>query len=1222
MHTLNPIYIKARKLYAITFLILVISSCNQKEDKTEQIQQQKISLEYTLLSNLPASKKPVQFFLKTIQAPHQRKVIPPIQHLLIDQGNRQILPEEAQGKSLFTNFTSDNGLALDQVHCSLKDRKGNLWFGTNGGGVSQYDGKKFTNYTNLHGLPSNVIWSIYEDNQSNIWFATDGNGVSKYDGKIFTNYSSIHGLAGDVAFVVKQDRKGNLWFGTSSGVSKYDGHIFKNYTTKDGLSSNAVKDILEDKDGQLWFATLGGGVNKFDGEKFNVFSTGTGLTSDTIRSIIQDEQGNFWFGTNGHGVCKYDGKKIISYTSQEGLASNKVMSLREDSKGNIWIGTNGGGISKFNGKQFINYSTNHGIESNKVPSITEDDHGNIWLSTFGGGVSKYGGNGFSNYTLKQGLPNNIIYSITEDVEGDLWLGTFGGGIGKYDRKSFSTYNLSQGLVSNNIYCTAKDSKGNLWFGTFESGLIKFDGTYFTHYTEQDGLAGNIIFSIKEDSKGNLWFGSSTGGVSKFDGKSFTNYTKTQGLASNGIFCITEDSKGNLWFGTYGNGVSKFDGEAFINFNTSHGLSNNTIWTIKEDTHQNIWFGTQEGLSFLSKEQADYLQQLSIKDTFLTHRVFETFSNSKGLPDNFVTQIVEDKDQVLYIGTNQGICELLSVKGKTHLINEWHVGKIFNTSTGYPIKDVNAGQDAMFLDSKGIIWIATGSEKSALVRFDPKAIKIKPPKPPALVIQNIKINNADPVWSNILMSKNGDTSSEANKSLKVEELKLFGRFLSEKERVERRSKFTNLSFGSIQNWYFTPHQLILPYDMNSIGFEFNAIETDKNFLVKYQYILEGYDKDWSPWSNKSTASFGNIDEGSYTFKVRAQTYDGVVSETLEYRFKVLPPWWRSWWMYLLYIVFFTSAIVFSFQWNNKRIIQQKKILEHKVVVATQQIREEKENVEIQKQIAEDTLKQLKDTQAQLIQSEKMASLGELTAGIAHEIQNPLNFVNNFSEISTELLEEMKQEIAIGSYEAVKDITSDLQKNLEKINYHGKRAGDIVKGMLQHSRSSTGQKELVSINKLCNEYYQLAYQGLRAKDKTFNTVFQAKFDENIGFIEVIPQDLGRVLLNLINNAFYAVNERKKIGEQDYEPMVYVETQKYENTISITVADNGMGIPEQIKTKIFQPFFTTKPTGEGTGLGLSLSYDIITKGHGGKLSVESESKKGAKFVIHLPIGNTNHS
>jgi len=281
--------------------------------------------------------------------------------------------------------------------------------------------------------------------------------------------------------------------------------------------------------------------------------------------------------------------------------------------------------------------------------------------------------------------------------------------------------------------------------------------------------------------------------------------------------------------------------------------------------------------------------------------------------------------------------------------------------------------------------------------------------------------------------------------------------------------------------------------------------------------------------------------------------------------------------------------------------------------------------------QNTLKELKVTQNQLIQSEKLASLGELTAGIAHEIQNPLNFVNNFAELSVDLAKDINSEIRKPEMdkEYLEELLTDLTHNQEKINLHGKRASSIVKGMLEHSRASTGVKELTDINKLCDEYFRLAYHGLRAKDKNFNCELVSKFDEALPKIEIIPQDVGRVVLNLINNAFYAVNEqanKKRSGNFEsspnvenlggYKPIVTVTTQKTDNGIEIRVKDNGTGMPESVKEKIFQPFFTTKPTGSGTGLGLSLAYDIVTKGHSGTLKVESVEGEGSEFVVSLPL------
>jgi two-component system NtrC family sensor kinase len=270
---------------------------------------------------------------------------------------------------------------------------------------------------------------------------------------------------------------------------------------------------------------------------------------------------------------------------------------------------------------------------------------------------------------------------------------------------------------------------------------------------------------------------------------------------------------------------------------------------------------------------------------------------------------------------------------------------------------------------------------------------------------------------------------------------------------------------------------------------------------------------------------------------------------------------------------------------------------------------------QKNKIENALREVKDTQNLLIQSEKMASLGELTAGIAHEIQNPLNFVNNFSEVNTELIAEMQEEIDKGDIPEVKLIANNIKENEQKINYHGKRADAIVKGMLQHSRPGTTQKEHTDVNALADEHLRLAYLAMRAKDKAFNVTIETNYDKGIGKINIIPQDIGRVLINLYNNAFYAVAEKKKQQPEGYEPTITVTTKKLLEKIEIRVKDNGTGIPQKVVDKIFQPFFTTKPTGHGIGLGLSLAYDFVTKEHGGTIRVDTREGEFAEFIIHLP-------
>ena len=313
-----------------------------------------------------------------------------------------------------------------------------------------------------------------------------------------------------------------------------------------------------------------------------------------------------------------------------------------------------------------------------------------------------------------------------------------------------------------------------------------------------------------------------------------------------------------------------------------------------------------------------------------------------------------------------------------------------------------------------------------------------------------------------------------------------------------------------------------------------------------------------------------------------------------------------------------------QEEETRLAEEKKAeLEQMVTDRTSELTTEKEKLEL-------ALSELEATQDQLIQSEKLASLGELTAGIAHEIQNPLNFVNNFAELSGELAIELKEEIdkleISGEVkENIADLLGDLTQNQEKINHHGKRAASIVTGMLQHARTSSGKKEPTDLNALSDEFLRLAYHGLRAKDRSFNASMKTDFDETIGHVAVIPQDIGRVMLNLITNAFYEVTEKKEQATssgQDFEPTVSVSTKKTGDMVMLTVKDNGRGIPSKALEKIFQPFFSTKPTGRGTGLGLSLAYDIVTKGHGGELKVETKKGEGTSFIVQLPVLDNNQN
>ncbi len=1136
------------------FIILFIFSCSQNNTQQPDASGKKdtwkppatITIKAPVVTRLDTCPKPRtiaipgkpggSYFLKTETVP---KKIP-------------LLPPETKPTDIFVpmqNYDTEQGLALSAVKGSCMDKRGNLWFCTLGGGVSRYDGKSFTNYTTVQGLANNDVRNIVEDKSGNLWFAT-GHGISQYDGRSFKSYTTAQGLADNYVWTIFEDKKGNLWFGTTHGVSRLDRdrETFTTYTSDQGLALNSVLSIIGDKNGNLWFGTFGGGVSRYDGKVFTNYTTSQGLASNYVNNILEDKNGNLWFGTES-GVSRYDSEIFTTYTTAPGLANNYIASILEDKTGSLWFGTWGAGVVRLDrdGKSFTSYTTVQGLANNNVQSILEDKNGNLWFGT-DGGISRLDRNLKSMLTEQAGTTNYDIVTLLEDKSGNLWIGTWGGGVTRLDRsgKFYTSYTTAQGLANNIIVSLFEDKSGNLWMGTWGGGVSRLgrDGKSFTSYTTDQGLADNTIKSILEDKGGNLWFGSLVGKVSRLnqDRKSFTSYTLAQGVASTHIESILQDKRGNTWFGTFEGGVFRLDrdGNSFTSYTTAQGLAGNTVWNILEDKNGNLWFGTDAGLSRYDG------------------KIFRTYSTNEGLGDDMIHDIVMDKQGIIWLGTNKGFTALKgfaqdvkyspdregNLEASNKLSNfELETGdfkpvfEIYNNKTGYPIKQAST----MCVTREGIIWAGTGDK---LVRFDYSGIH-KNPNEPDVFIQSVKINNENICWYDLGNSELKTDSLKLEDSAItpaniVEEATLFGKPLSEAQRDSVRKKYSDVKFDSITRFYPVPVNLVLPYRHNNITFDFAAIEPARPKLVRYQYMLKGYDKEWNPVTDKTTASFGNIREGNYTFRLKAQSPDGVWSKPIVYTFKVFPPWYRTWWAYTLYLLVFLTALWIFIRLRVKTLKREKTILEEKVAIRTHQLKAEKEKVE-------STLMQLKATQTQLIQSEKMASLGELTAGIAHEIQNPLNFVNNFSEVNKELLVEMKDEIDKGNINDAKAIANDLIDNEEKINHHGRRADAIVKGMLQHSQVSTGQKEPTDINALCDEYLRLSYLGLRAKDKNFNADIKTDFDESIGKIDIVPQDIGRVLLNLYNNAFFAVAEKNASINSAQVASTNSAGQQYEPTVS---------------------------------------------------------------------------
>ena len=906
----------------------------------------------------------------------------------------------------FSSYSKLQGLKHDIIRCIIQDKIGNLWFGTDGGGVSKYDGKFFTNYTEKEGLSNNKVFSIIQDKSGNIWFGTYGEGVSKYDGKLFTHYTEKEGLINNRVFSILQDKSGNIWFGTEGGVSAYNGKTFTNYTVNEGLINNSVFSIVQDKIGNLWFGTEGG-VSKYNGQQsfssglnepasFTNYTEKEGLCNNNVFNIIEDQSGNLWFGTYGGGVSKFcqsevEGKicyTFTNYTEKEGLSNNFVYTIMQDKGGNLWFGTLGGGVSKlvqnsnvgnpkFNSNEsFIHYTEKEGLNNNNVFSIIQDKSGNIWLGTDGGGVSKYDGKSFTHYTEKEGISNNSVFNIIQDCHGNLWFATYGGGVSKYDGKTFTHFSEKEGLSNNIVYCVLQDQRGNLWFGTYD-GVFKYDGNGLTRFTKNDGLIDNYVLSMLQDKSGNIWFGT-YGGLSKYNGEAihngkacFTNYTKKEGLSNNRIYAIYEDKKGCLWFGTNG-GITKYEGEnlslkqtRFTQFTEREGLSNASVFSIMQDQSGNFWFGTYGGGIAKYNEQ-----QSSPRSLIESMGIFTYYTEKEGLSNNFVYSILQDKRGNLLFGTRFGLCKL-TAKGLASLneishmknpllkVNDFSYGKsdevkdIFFKSYTYEdgFLGVGCNRAALFEDNSGTIWIGTNDRLTAYHPEGDEPDTI----PPNIQLTTIALYNENIPWINLVTKYKSKKLKENN--IAADTSFVLGNGVS----------VGNFEFDGISKWYGLPENLSLAYSNNYLTFNFIGITTKSPQKVKYQYKLEGIDENWSATTNRTEAPYGNLPQGTYTFKVKAMNSEGYWSNEYSYKFTIRPPWWKTWWFRSMEIGALVLLIIGYIKWRERKLKQDKALLERKVKEQTHeliQINEElttqRDEIESQKNIIEHKNKNITDS----------------------------------------------------------------------------------------------------------------------------------------------------------------------------------------------------------------------------------------------------------------------
>jgi len=1061
----------------------------------------------------------------------------------------------------------------------VKDNDGFFWIITSQY-LYRYDGENFLQYQSLD---QGNYFFLMADSQGRIW-------LSKYDQiEIFdikkgtiTTLDISSNFANDFIYDLFQDRQSRIWASSSSGAI----YIIdpKNETVKSINTTFAIhrpcQQIAQDSQNKIWLPTFGGGIEVIDPvkKKITYLDKIHGLSNDSVINICMGQNNCVWLGGKGNILQVIDQQKGILKNINEFKQPITFDALLNDKYGNIWAGTNKGLKILDTTRHLARYLyAGNGLAEDRIRKILQDKAGQIWIATHSG-ISIVNHN---EHVVEQ-IGNTSTTALYEDKEGLLWQASPYNGFNIIDRehKTQKHFGVKNGLACDSLQ-TVKIIGDQIFLCTDEGlDIIDKSKNTVTYIGKKQGLSSTGINGVGKDITGALWIGGDKGlDIYNPQKKQVIHLGKTE-LGDDNIIDITQDSLGRMWISTYRGGVIVFDLRTGIisSLNNVHGLNTFPKIFCKDD-NGNIWISSERGVSVVDLQRGKLL-------------TLSGWSISRNEP---IANIL-NKNKHIYVSGYNGINIITLPAATADYYKKIQVEAygINKTNKSFFQTDAISRDGFYYMGDAGVTVLDLSKKKTFIPTVYVSGIVIKDTLQYFVDRSKNDIRSTDTLWDQDgAKYTTGDDLFQKPDLLK-----------------------TNLRYDNVTGPYNMPVSLNLPYNKNYISFNFTSFGKAEADSALYSYKLKGIDNNWAtPTTATTSHTYYGLTPGEYTFEVSRFT-ENKWGKIATLSFIINPPWWQTWWAYILYLILFIGVIWCFAYYRSQQLVKTNRILEHKVTVRTEEVLQQKEEIEAQRDHLEIVVTELKTTQSQLIQSEKMASLGELTAGIAHEIQNPLNFVNNFSEVNKELIDEMQQAIDTNNLQEVKALAADIRDNQDKITIHGKRADSIVKGMLQHSKTGSSTKELANINTIADEFMRLAYHGLRAKDKSFNAELVTNFDESLPKISVVQQDIGRVLLNLFNNAFYDINKKKKTAPGDYKPEVSVSTFKDKNQVLIKVKDNGNGIPDAIKDKIMQPFFTTKPTGEGTGLGLSLSYDIVVKGHGGSINVTSVAGEGSEFVITLPI------
>ncbi|MBT6434536.1 MAG: hypothetical protein HOK28_15665, partial [Deltaproteobacteria bacterium] len=1045
-------------------------------------------------------------------------------------------------------WQSEQGLPQSTILALAQDKAGFLWLGTQEGLV-RFDGADFKiwNRAKVPELTSNKINALEFARDGSLWIGTY-DGLNRFDGNTFTQFNENSGLGKGRIWDILEDPSGNIWVGSDGGgLTKISpAGKLQRFDSKQGLANSRVTGLALRAGGGLYVATYGGGVFIFQDGEFKQFAGGAELGVLDVQALYLDSNDSLWIGTDGAGLVRYHAGNFKRYTKQDGLSSEQVRVVSEDKNGHIWFGTSGGGLHSFKDGLVKSYLKSGQISNDSIMSILEDREKNLWVGTRVG-LNQFREGPITSYTTLAGLEQPITLGTLEDRDGVLWVGTFGGGLHRLREGKFETFPDPKGLISKRVMSLHEGIDGALWLGTWGAGINRIVGEEITHWDTGDGLIHNKVRSLYQSSDGTVWVGTK-GGLSRYKDDQFESLGVEQGVALEDVYAIGESSSKQLWLGLL-SGLKRYENGTF---QTPPGSEETkAIRAIHFGDRDRLWLATSgQGLHYYDGQSVTAI------------------TSQHGLLDDVIYSVTEDAFGRFWMSSNRGIFwvskrELESfVKGKTTTVTSVAYGK----QDGMKSHECNGSfQPAAWKSRDGRIWFPT---VEGPVVVDPSRLNIESPAP----------------------------------NIVVEEVIADGEVVAHDQEIVLEPGTRKLSIRYAAPTFIKPQQ------------------------VQFRYQLEGEDPLWVNAGNGRIAYYGNLAPGEYVFKIsleNPQAEGAALASPLKITMK--PHFYQTLWFRILAALLLVAFGFLLYRLRVRQLKERQIELEGLVKEQTEKIRAQKNEVEhknealtaAHEELKRSTDQELRHTQNILVQSEKLAALGQLIASIGHEIANPIMLVTMSSENQGRVLDDIQDvhdKIFEGQPEAeqvaksLRDLVNESRDLSDAAQTGARTLKDLSSALRTQSRMETEAVDGVDLNEVVRECLVL----VGGRTKLFKVLHEAG---SLPPVRCFRSRVGQVVTNLVANGADALLEYREENPVDsegrrFQGKICILTREIANAdvpgVAISVSDNGAGVPEAIRNQIFEEFFTTKPAGQGTGLGLALSIKIVQE-HGGTLAVDEDPELG---------------